>query len=484
MSWLRGSSIKKSQFYVWYLGSKESDGLRGDDCILPVMRQLLKESFRRPPNKVTVQVSGKGLKLIQTVPTMSKSGKLKMEIMKFQIPANSVTYSMIGPAPFHDVVAVILLVFNPEMKCPVHVHVYRCDGPDTAAIMNANIQVLLSRPETQKHIADLERRLFINGLLLPRRKPPPAREGRSTNVQLPSRHLERPVHYSPPASQDYAGLTSDDDDDSDDPSTNLQRSLFKELKDKLKAKKDRREKMHFFGNYKTPRSITNNYALDSNLLIGGSPKLHRREYSMWDLRDRQAPQGRTDDGGNTSSTSGLGSEISSSAIYEKNRRGRMRYSIAEFPSWMTEDDTTAPCKTSHHAQLAAGSPPAREPEMKLRMFGDTILPKEKQVLKKELGPQLRAKLDSGVGGMAHARPARAHHFRSMDNLHMEAESDRVRLNPHGGSKPSLFPKSQLTDPFGHKYDRSANVDSFWKSKAKRASSWYLNHDPSLIKSAG
>lgn len=242
MSWLRGTSIKKSQFYVWYLGSKESDGLRGSECVLPVMRQLLKESFRRPPNKVTVQISGKGMKLIQTVPTMSKGGKLKMEIMKFQIPANSVTYSMIGPAPFHDVVAVILLVFNPEMKCPVHVHVYRCDGPDTAAIMNANIQVLLSRPDTQKHITDLERRLFINGLLMPRRsKPAPAvrdREGRSkTNGQLPHRHMERTtVQYSPPASQDYAGLTSDDDDDSDDPSSNLQRSLFKELKDKLKAK--------------------------------------------------------------------------------------------------------------------------------------------------------------------------------------------------------------------------------------------------------
>lgn len=247
MSWLRGTTIKKSQFYVWYLGSKESDGLRGNDCVLPVMRQLLKESFRRPPNKVTVQISGKGLKLVQTVPTMSKGGKLKMEIMKFQIPANSVTYSMIGPAPFHDVVAVILLVFNPEMKCPVHVHVYRCDGPDTAAIMNANIQVLLSRPETQKHIADLERRLFINGLLLPRRKPPVVRgEGRSVKAQVANRHMERMdrmertdrvVHYSPPVSQDYAGLTSEDDDeDSDDPSTNLQRSLFKELKDKLKAK--------------------------------------------------------------------------------------------------------------------------------------------------------------------------------------------------------------------------------------------------------
>lgn len=57
---------------MWYLGSKEADGVRGsavryflieriikfDTCqvVLPVMRQLLKESFKKTPSKATVQV--------------------------------------------------------------------------------------------------------------------------------------------------------------------------------------------------------------------------------------------------------------------------------------------------------------------------------------------------------------------------------------------------------------------------------------------
>ena len=41
---------------MWYLGSKEADGVRGSAVVLPVMRQLLRESFRKAPNKATVQV--------------------------------------------------------------------------------------------------------------------------------------------------------------------------------------------------------------------------------------------------------------------------------------------------------------------------------------------------------------------------------------------------------------------------------------------
>ncbi|CAP35571.2 Protein CBG18044 [Caenorhabditis briggsae] len=57
MSWFFQSKIAKSHFYVWYLGSKEADGVRGSAVVLPVMRQLLKESFKKTPSKATVQVS-------------------------------------------------------------------------------------------------------------------------------------------------------------------------------------------------------------------------------------------------------------------------------------------------------------------------------------------------------------------------------------------------------------------------------------------
>ncbi|RCN32904.1 hypothetical protein ANCCAN_21276 [Ancylostoma caninum] len=75
---------------------------------------------------------------------------------------------MTGKAPFDDVVGVVMLVLNPEMNSPMHVHCYRCDSPETAQIMHANIQLLISRPEIQRSIMDLEQRLFLAGLLVPR----------------------------------------------------------------------------------------------------------------------------------------------------------------------------------------------------------------------------------------------------------------------------------------------------------------------------
>ncbi|KAL6728091.1 hypothetical protein Aduo_009899 [Ancylostoma duodenale] len=168
MSWLFQAKIAKSHFYVWYLGSKEADGVRGSAVVLPIMRQLLKDSFKKTPSKATVQISAKGLKLIQSVPAMSRSGKIKTQLAKFQIAASCITYSMTGKAPFDDVVGVVMLVLNPEMNSPMHVHCYRCDSPETAQIMHANIQLLISRPEIQRSIMDLEQRLFLAGLLVPR----------------------------------------------------------------------------------------------------------------------------------------------------------------------------------------------------------------------------------------------------------------------------------------------------------------------------
>ncbi|KAK6058557.1 hypothetical protein COOONC_03876 [Cooperia oncophora] len=144
MTWLFPSKITKSHFYVWYLGSKEADGVRGS------------------------AISSKGLKLIQTVPAMTRKGKVKMQVVKFQIAASCITYSMLGKAPFDDVVGVVMLVLNPEMNSPVHVHCYRCDSSETARIMQANLQLLTSRPEVQRSISDLEQRLFLSGLLMPR----------------------------------------------------------------------------------------------------------------------------------------------------------------------------------------------------------------------------------------------------------------------------------------------------------------------------
>lgn len=59
--------IKKSSYYVWFLGAKESKGLRGEEFINPVVRHLVSKEKEQPPIKVTLQLSNKGLKIIQNV---------------------------------------------------------------------------------------------------------------------------------------------------------------------------------------------------------------------------------------------------------------------------------------------------------------------------------------------------------------------------------------------------------------------------------
>uniref|UniRef100_A0AC35G7G7 Uncharacterized protein n=1 Tax=Panagrolaimus sp. PS1159 TaxID=55785 RepID=A0AC35G7G7_9BILA len=125
--WNLGSSSSKAQFYVWYLGSKEASGVRGPTVVLPVMRQLLRESFRKSINKATVQVSNKGLKLIQSVLTMSKGGKMKTQLVKISVASNCITYK-------------------------------------SAALLQANLQMLIGRPENQKSINALEERLFLTNI--------------------------------------------------------------------------------------------------------------------------------------------------------------------------------------------------------------------------------------------------------------------------------------------------------------------------------
>ncbi|TKR92794.1 hypothetical protein L596_007373 [Steinernema carpocapsae] len=186
MSW-PWSRTMKSHFYVWYLGSKEAEGIRGAAVVLPIMRQTLWDSFRRTPNKATVQISSKGLKLIQTVPTMSKNGKVKMQMVKLHIAVNCITFCMVGRPPFDDVVGVVMLVQNPESPAPMHVHCYRCDSPETAAIMLSNLQLLISRPENQKRIRDLEQRLYQSGIVSHKPRSPSLMPLRAETSRLPRR---------------------------------------------------------------------------------------------------------------------------------------------------------------------------------------------------------------------------------------------------------------------------------------------------------
>lgn len=57
--------MQKASYYVWFLGAQEARGLRGSRVLLPAIPQLVERSNEQEPLKVTLQVSHKGLKIIQ-----------------------------------------------------------------------------------------------------------------------------------------------------------------------------------------------------------------------------------------------------------------------------------------------------------------------------------------------------------------------------------------------------------------------------------
>lgn len=166
----RRKDVKKASYYVWFLGAKESKGLRGEEFVLPVLHDLLDKERELEPSKVTLQVSNKGIKIIQNVPkkinskSVSPSGTScvpsKMEQIKHLIPHHAITCVV----QEDDVVCCILLIFNPITKCPVHVHAYRCDSAETASALTSQLQTLIDRPENQKKFSEIEKRLALKGL--------------------------------------------------------------------------------------------------------------------------------------------------------------------------------------------------------------------------------------------------------------------------------------------------------------------------------
>lgn len=59
------TDIKKSSYYVWFLGAKESKGLRGEEYVQPVVKHLTGREKEQEPIKVTLQLSNKGIKIVQ-----------------------------------------------------------------------------------------------------------------------------------------------------------------------------------------------------------------------------------------------------------------------------------------------------------------------------------------------------------------------------------------------------------------------------------
>lgn len=57
--------VQKASYYVWFLGAQEAKELRGEGVLTSTIPRLIERSRHQEPLKVTLQVSHKGLKIIQ-----------------------------------------------------------------------------------------------------------------------------------------------------------------------------------------------------------------------------------------------------------------------------------------------------------------------------------------------------------------------------------------------------------------------------------
>ncbi|OQV25179.1 hypothetical protein BV898_00868 [Hypsibius exemplaris] len=199
-------NIKRSSYYVCFIGAKESPVVRdhdyGREFVYPAMEYLLRSVVEAGPisnaPKITLQVSGKGLKIMQNVSrsglVQSKISAGKTDTLRHFIPHHCITCAFQGPAPYDDLVATILLIYNPATRCPVHIHVYRCDSNNTASVLTQQLVSMSQRPENQMKFAEIEAKLSGRGLLHPtgtRNHPEPQQ-----HVGQPPRHLADTVALS------------------------------------------------------------------------------------------------------------------------------------------------------------------------------------------------------------------------------------------------------------------------------------------------
>ena len=201
----RRDDVERASYYVWFLGAEESRGLRGRQYVTPVVADLVRKERHVEPCKVTLQVSGKGMKIVQH---MSRPGSGRAGQVKHFVPDHAVTCAVREPAPDDDIVSCILLVFNPVTKCPVHVHTYRCDTPETAELLEGQLQTLAARPENRSRIQQIEARLVERGLLAAPPPPQPAGSARQKTVRS-ARH-EQAAGSKTGYQEDSSGIGSDD----------------------------------------------------------------------------------------------------------------------------------------------------------------------------------------------------------------------------------------------------------------------------------
>ncbi|XP_063988197.1 uncharacterized protein LOC135168181 isoform X2 [Diachasmimorpha longicaudata] len=180
--------VKKSSYYVWYLGAREAKGV---DAMPGAIAYLLERERLQEPFKVTLQVSSKGLKIIQTV----HPGASTRSAVKHLVPGHAV----LAAVQREDVVAATLLLPNPATNNPVHVHAYRCDSVETAELLGGQLKALASHSDNSTKVNATDTRVRSNL----------GSDGRSTRESESSEGSGEHRHIPPQTATIYESLAAE-----------------------------------------------------------------------------------------------------------------------------------------------------------------------------------------------------------------------------------------------------------------------------------
>ena len=95
MALLLRKDVQKASYYVWFLGAEESRALRGTRILMSAIPYIVDRSQEIDPIKVTLQVSHKGMKIVQVRSTQSNLQIFSFDSMTFSI-SFSTTFNFIN----------------------------------------------------------------------------------------------------------------------------------------------------------------------------------------------------------------------------------------------------------------------------------------------------------------------------------------------------------------------------------------------------
>lgn len=148
---------REGRYYVEYLGWKETRGLHGNDYTDPVVKKLYsRRQSEGGMHRMTIKITRDDLQISQhKTGSNGKTSKIKYPAQ----PMCDVSYVAQCSPPYTDVVGCIFLGYNMYTHCAAHVHGYRFDSPDTAAMFAKQVNSIIAQSEYRQRIMAMEQDL-------------------------------------------------------------------------------------------------------------------------------------------------------------------------------------------------------------------------------------------------------------------------------------------------------------------------------------